>query len=515
MGKKALASFAAPLLAATVSVAQIKPYSRNPSYWQYQGKPVLLLGASDRDNVFQWAGEGARLTDHLDRLVRCGGDYLRCTMSSRSYEKDGYYWDRLLCPFAKTAGKYDLTKWDEAYWGKLRTLLCETKKRRVVVQLEFWDRWNEAGHSGRPRCGWYASPWNPNNNVTYDWADSPLLAPGSTGFYNPIHRAAVTGDPVLLPLQQRFVRKVIDEVIDGGFDHVLFQVDNESGIGQETLQPDPYWARLAREHARSRGAGDVYVCTQRRFHGPSWYQTTTFQDWKNPEIHVPILDDAFNYCDISQNNGCSGQTHYDNVLWYRSKVLEHGARPINNTKSYHFNWPIGTPYQDRQPGTDAEAGARLWRAVFAGAAAFRFHRRTEYVQNGMHAGFGLTPVAEKHLASMRALVTAIHLFTMEPRNDLLSEREPDEAYCLAEPGSQFAVFFTGIDDRSVTLDSSSLAEPFELRWLSVSETRWTKAPARRPTKTSRLHAPEEGHWVAVLRPRKTANTSEKQPSQSP
>lgn len=28
----------------------IKPYSQNPCYWQYHGKPLLLIGGSDREN---------------------------------------------------------------------------------------------------------------------------------------------------------------------------------------------------------------------------------------------------------------------------------------------------------------------------------------------------------------------------------------------------------------------------------------------------------------------------------
>jgi hypothetical protein len=88
-----------------------------------------------------------------------------------------------------------------------------------------------------------------------------------------------------------------------------------------------------------------------------------------------------------------GASDSDNILWYRRKVLEHGARPINNTKAYHYNWPIGGKFRQRQPGTDTEAGARLWRAIFAGAASFRFHRRTKYAQQGMHPGFGLNEAA--------------------------------------------------------------------------------------------------------------------------
>ncbi|NOY97431.1 MAG: hypothetical protein GXO81_13890, partial [Chlorobi bacterium] len=31
----------------------IQPYADNPKYWQYKGEPVLLLGASNNDNLFQ------------------------------------------------------------------------------------------------------------------------------------------------------------------------------------------------------------------------------------------------------------------------------------------------------------------------------------------------------------------------------------------------------------------------------------------------------------------------------
>ncbi len=31
----------------------IKPFNDNPKYWQYKGKPVLLLGGSNNDNLFQ------------------------------------------------------------------------------------------------------------------------------------------------------------------------------------------------------------------------------------------------------------------------------------------------------------------------------------------------------------------------------------------------------------------------------------------------------------------------------
>jgi len=457
------------LLCALPGLGKIEPYVKNPSYWQYCRRPILLFGGSDRDNIFHWAGDGTRLTEHLDLLKGCGGNYIRCTMSSREYTPEGYRWDLLPYPFAKANGKYDLHKWNKIYWNKLRTFLAETKKRGIIVQLELWDRWNESGHSEVPRFGWYHSPWNPNNNVTYDWSDSPLLKEGRTDFYNAFHMAAVENDPVLLPLQQDFVEKILDEVIDGRFDHVLFQVDNESGIGDETLEPDPYWALFAREYAASKGINhNIYACSSRRFHTPTPYKTKNFRDWDNPEIRVPIVNPAFNFCDISQNNGSSGQIHYDNVLWYRSRVR-----------------------------------AKFWRAVFAGAAGIRFHRHTPTRAGGLREGFGLTLQGQRHIRSMREFLASVHIFSMNPRNDLLSQRVSNEAYCLAQPPRQYAVFFTGDGDGRVGIDLGASGRSIELCWLDITTSRRRERTVSLKRRDYVLKAPDNGHWVAVLRSLKT------------
>ncbi len=43
---------------------KIEIYEKNPSYWQYDGKPVLLLGGTKDDSLFQIPD----LKDHLDLL---------------------------------------------------------------------------------------------------------------------------------------------------------------------------------------------------------------------------------------------------------------------------------------------------------------------------------------------------------------------------------------------------------------------------------------------------------------
>ena len=39
------------------------------------------------------------------------------------------------------------------------------------------------------------------------------------------------------------------------------------------------------------------------------------------------------------------------------------------------------------------------------------------------------------------LLNEIDVFTCTPHNDLLSNRQENEAYCLANPGTEYVVYF--------------------------------------------------------------------------
>ncbi|MDO8543017.1 MAG: hypothetical protein Q7S40_21440 [Opitutaceae bacterium] len=69
------------LLVATdlVAAERIRPWPKNPWYWEFRGEPVILLGGSKDDNLFQIPD----LKEHLDAMARAGANYIRNTMSDR------------------------------------------------------------------------------------------------------------------------------------------------------------------------------------------------------------------------------------------------------------------------------------------------------------------------------------------------------------------------------------------------------------------------------------------------
>ena len=113
----------------------LRPWSENAWYWSYQGQPVLLLGGSDDDNLFQWPEE--ELIPQLDRLAAAGGNVIRNTMSDRKDKGFEVY------PFKQLDnGKYDLNAWNDEYWTRFERMLGETAKRNIMVQIEIWDRFD-------------------------------------------------------------------------------------------------------------------------------------------------------------------------------------------------------------------------------------------------------------------------------------------------------------------------------------------------------------------------------------
>ena len=417
---------------------RIRPYTRNPFYWQYKGEPVLLLGASGADNLFQWTGN--RLTDHLDLLKAVGGNYVRNTMHARINHSEvgtkfGYQQ-----AFRKVGELYDLDQWNEEYWDRLETLLRETHKREIIVQLEFWDYWAHCNER------WDEHPFNPKNNVNYSAAETGVPEvykheryPGNPFF---LVVPGLNHNEVVLFYQQKYIRKIIQMCLQ--FDHVLFQINNESSFPHEV---GDYWARFLKEEA---GEKDVYVTDMR------YVRDLTEAQWQ----YVIDHPDTYDFVDISQNSRNSGETHWNMLQNVRTKLLDN-PRPINHTKTYaSFCW-------DENSGGIQDMVERLWRNIFGGAASCRFHRPDRWL-----TGIGLHPISRQNIRSMRMFTDALDIFVMEPHIELLSACEENEAYCMAEPGRQYAVYFTGIGDRSVEIDLSAATGKLTQRWLHIHECQW-------------------------------------------
>jgi hypothetical protein len=121
-------------------------------------------------------------------------------------------------------------------------------------------------------------------------------------------------------------------------------------------------------------------------------------------------------------------------------------------------------------GTTRDAQERFWRNIFGGLASSRFHRPT--------SGLGLSVIAQAHIRSMRMFMDALTSSPARRTYDLLHNRSWNEAYCTANPGVEYGVFFP--DGGNVQLDvSAAEGRPLTLRWLDIRQSRWSGAKAVR------------------------------------
>jgi hypothetical protein len=95
------------------------------------------------------------------------------------------------------------------------------------------------------------------------------------------------------------------------------------------------------------------------------------------------------------------------------------------------------------------------------------------------------------------LTDAMDLFVCAPRPDLLSDRGENEAYCLAEPGEQYAVYFP--DGGTVKLDISEAQGTLQIRWLDIDRSTWRKPQTVEGGGALELRTPDKGHWAALVR----------------
>ena len=147
----------------------LKPFAANPWYWSHDEKPLLLLGGSDDDNLFQWPED--KLIAQLDRIKAAGGNVVRNTMSDRKDKGFEVY------PFLQLEDeKYDLGQWNPEYWKRFERFLKETAKRGIFVQIEIWDRFDYTDNRKNDSRRWQSHPYAPKNNINYSAEESTFAA---------------------------------------------------------------------------------------------------------------------------------------------------------------------------------------------------------------------------------------------------------------------------------------------------------------------------------------------------
>lgn len=203
----------------------IRLHPENPRYFLFRGQPTFLLTSGEH--------YGAVLnldfdrTPYLDELQARGFNLTR-VFSGTYREVPGSFnirentlapkRGRLASPWVqvqKPGGpeRFDLDRFDEAYFGRLKDFVAGAGKRGIVVEyVLFCPLYDDAL--------WAANPMNAANNVNGVGAC-------------PKTEVLTLKHPNLVKRQMAFVRRAVAEL--NGFDNVYFEICNEPYFGGVTL----------------------------------------------------------------------------------------------------------------------------------------------------------------------------------------------------------------------------------------------------------------------------------------
>ncbi len=215
-----------------VSIARaespISLHPENPHYFLWKGKPTVLVTSGEHYGAvlnldFNYARYLAELAkDGLNHTRTFSGVYREIPSSFGITDnplapKPGRY----LAPWARSdqpgdfdgGRKFDLTRFDNKYFERLKDFMKEAQKRGVVVEFNlFCPMYNDQL--------WRACPMNAANNVN-NIGDCPRME-----VYTGKHKG-------LLEVQLAVTRKIVGELKD--FDNLYYEVCNEPYFGGVTL----------------------------------------------------------------------------------------------------------------------------------------------------------------------------------------------------------------------------------------------------------------------------------------
>lgn len=380
----------------------------NPHYYEYGGKPVLLITSAEHYGAvinpdFDYAA-------YLDRLQEYGMNYTRIYpgamvevkgMFGRAEDPLAPPLGRAVLPWARSSepgcldggNKFDLERWDEAYFARLHRFLDEARLRGIFVEICFFN-------CQYAEC-WDIIPFRYPNNIQgiggYDMNDFQTL----------MHQDWYTH-------QKAYVREITRRVNE--FGNVVLELCDEP-----TLKGTP--SDLATRWIS--GLVDVIVETEAAL--PNRHliaqQLETQVDFTADERVSVIVAQYIRQNEDRQIGGVEAlDTEYDH------------EKPIElNETAFYPRWMEG----DKLAGSRVES----WEFMVGGGAAFNQLNGLYTVPNPAGEGPEIH-VLLGALRNLRRFLEGFDYVRMRRDASFVLRGVPEGAFarCISEPGRQYALY---------------------------------------------------------------------------
>jgi hypothetical protein len=395
-----LAAWALSLAGVLHAAEPIALHPDNPHYFLWRGKPTVLVTSGEHYGAllnldFDYKAYFEELaSDGLNHTRVFAGTYREIPSSfgitdNTLAPKPGRY----IAPWARSGeagyfdggNKFDLTRWDEAYFERLKDLMREAGEKGIVVEFNlFCPFYNEDL--------WKANPMNAANNI------NRVGACPSEEVYA-LRHADVTD------VHLAFVRKVVGELRD--FDNLYYEVANEPYFGGITME---WQHRIV----------DAIVEAEKDF----------------PQKHL-----------ISQNiaNGSAKIEHpHPSVSIFN---FHYCVPPVAVAENYSLNKVIGENETGFRGPADVLYRTEGWDFMLAGGGLYNNldysftlgHPRGDFLEYKSPGGG--SPKLREQLGVLKQFLDGLDFVRMAPDNSVIRGVSPElVAHALVEPGRAVAVY---------------------------------------------------------------------------
>lgn len=377
----------------------------NPRYFRFRGKPLILVGSTEHYGAVMNLDFDYKI--YLDELAASGLNVTR-TFSGIYVEPQGAFGiekntlapasGRFISPWARSetggysngGNKFDLSRWDESYFARLKDFISEAGKRGIIVELDLFSNFYDT-------IQWKLSPLNSRNNVN------------GIGNIGDQSQVLSLRHPELLEIQEKMVKKIVNELRD--FDNLYYEICNE----------------------------------------PYFVDTIAIREWEDYMTAV-VVDAERNFTNkhlISYNIANFKKLVPEPLKGVSVYNFHYAQPPVVVPMNYHLNKVLGDNETGFKGTGDATYRKEAWNFILSGGALFNnldysFAVGNEdgsfVVRNGQPGGGGKT--IRNQLRILSEFMKSVNFIAMKPvsnENVRIGGNEEASLYGLTEEGRAYAL----------------------------------------------------------------------------
>lgn len=219
-----MAGIALATVTANAEPEPLRLHPDNPHYFLFRGQPTVLITSGEHYGAVM--NLDFDYVKYLDTLQREGMNHTRIFVGPYRESATSFNishnvlapaprrfvcaWARSEVPGAANAGnKFDLTRWDEGFFTRLRDFIAQASQCGVIVEVNLFCPFYDEEQ-------WGLSPFNASNNIN------------DLGHVTLREVYTLNQHGGLLALQEQMARRIVTEL--QGFDNIYYEIMNEPYI---------------------------------------------------------------------------------------------------------------------------------------------------------------------------------------------------------------------------------------------------------------------------------------------